>query len=107
METSHASPLVTASKSCLAGLNSLLVSLEAAGHEHTSLMPPQTLRNNRDRFKIWASNLGALQKGRASLDFRLRESHLMQSAVRKLLAQLDETVKRSMLECSVCNGNSV
>ncbi|KAK1763391.1 hypothetical protein QBC33DRAFT_598613 [Phialemonium atrogriseum] len=96
METPSAFRLVAASKSCLAGLNSLLVSLEAAGTERTSLVPPQTLRNNRDRFKIWASNLGALQEGRASLDFRLRESHLMQSAVHKLLAQLEDVVKRSI-----------
>ncbi|KAH7141974.1 hypothetical protein EDB81DRAFT_723219, partial [Dactylonectria macrodidyma] len=58
-------------------------------------MPPQTLRNQRDRFKVWAGNLGALQEGRASLDFRLRESIPMQSAVHKLLKQLEDTVKKS------------
>jgi hypothetical protein len=88
--------LVASSKLCLVALNSLLSSLEAADNEHKSLMPPQTLRNQRDRFKIWAGTLGALQEGRASLDFRLRESTLMQSAVHKLLNQLEDTVKRSM-----------
>ncbi len=76
-------------------LSSLLSSLEVAGKEHTSLMPPQTLKNERDRFKIWAGNLGAFQEGRISLDFRLRESILMQLAVHKLLRQLEDTIKRS------------
>jgi hypothetical protein len=98
-------PLVAASKLCLAALNSLLPSLEAAGNEHKSLMPPQTLRNQRDRFKIWVGNLGALQEGRASLDFRLREAILMQSAVHKLLKQLDDTVKRSRSGRAGRDGN--
>ncbi|KAK2053279.1 hypothetical protein LY76DRAFT_609253 [Colletotrichum caudatum] len=59
-------------------------------------MPPQILKNQRDRFKIWAGNLGALQEGRASLDFRLQESTLMKSAVHKLLEQLEKTVTKSI-----------
>ncbi|GKT45906.1 vegetative incompatibility protein HET-E-1 [Colletotrichum spaethianum] len=96
MEIPPAFPLVAPSKLCLAALNQLLSSLEVAGNEYRSLMPPQTLRNQRDRFKIWAGNLGALQEGRASLDFRLQESILMQSAVHKLLKQLEKTVISSI-----------
>ncbi|KAK2015893.1 hypothetical protein LZ32DRAFT_525673 [Colletotrichum eremochloae] len=59
-------------------------------------MPPQTLRNQRDRFIIWAKNLGALQEGRASLDFRLQESILMKSAVYKLLKQLHDVITKSI-----------
>jgi hypothetical protein len=108
METVPSLRLVAASKACLKGFNSLLSSLETAeGPRHRSLMPPQILRNQRDRFKIWASSLGALQTGRASLDFRLRDSTLMQATVYKLLTQLEDTMKKSMSEHITPLGTSI
>jgi hypothetical protein len=95
MEMPTSIRLVASSKACLAEFNSLLRLLDAAEPLHKSLMPPQTLRNQRDRFKIWASNLGALQNGRASLDFRLRDSALMQGTVYKLLTQLENMLENS------------
>jgi hypothetical protein len=95
MEMPTSIRLVASSKACLAGFNSLLRLLDAAEPLHKSLMPPQTLRNQRHRFKIWANNLGALQDGRASLDFRLRDSVLMQATVHKLLTQLENMIEKS------------
>ncbi|KAI9763315.1 MAG: hypothetical protein M1839_006520 [Geoglossum umbratile] len=40
------------------------------------------------RFRVWAANIGALQKGHSSLDYRLREAPLVQENVQKLLKEL-------------------
>ncbi|KAK2049549.1 hypothetical protein LZ31DRAFT_316858 [Colletotrichum somersetense] len=105
METPLAFQLVASSKLCLRALDQLSSSLEVAENKHKSHMPPQTLKNQRDRFKIWAGNLGALQEGRASLDFRLHESTLMKSAVHKLLEQLEKTTTKSMSDSAGCDDD--
>lgn len=68
---------------------------EIAMREHRTLMPPAIAINQRDRFNIWSGNLGALQQGRASLDFRLRDSTLMRTTILKFLNQLDRTLNKS------------
>ncbi|KAI0127543.1 hypothetical protein BJ170DRAFT_377180 [Xylariales sp. AK1849] len=80
---------------CLKAFDLLLSGLEISRDDHKRLMRPVALRNQRDRLKIWAGNLGALQQGRASLDFRLGESSLVQTAVLELLKRLKDTIIRS------------
>jgi len=63
----------------------LSTALATGEQEHRELMPPEKIENEHGRFKIWSGNLGALQTGRSSLDFRLRESTVMQTNVKKLL----------------------
>lgn len=58
-------------------------------------MSPYSVQNQRDRFKVWTGNLGALKMGRASLDFRLEESTLMRTTVLKLLEQLQNKINSS------------
>lgn len=58
-------------------------------------MPPEKIEIEHGRFKIWSGNLEALQSGRSSLDFRLRESVVMQTNVMKLLIKLDQTPQKS------------
>jgi hypothetical protein len=95
METLPAFPLASAVKVCMKAFNLLVSRLEVSVDEHKKLMPPSAVQNQRDRFKIWAGNLGALQQGRASIDFRLRESSLMQTIVLRLLNQLEDTITKS------------
>lgn len=49
------------------------------------------------RFKIWAGNLGALQRGSSSLDVRLRESSVMRIAIVQILKGLRETLNECKL----------
>ncbi|KAF2497514.1 hypothetical protein BU16DRAFT_537163 [Lophium mytilinum] len=58
-------------------------------------MPPSLVEENHGRYKVWLGNLGALQQGHGSLDFRLRESSVMQAHVIKLLDQLRSNLDES------------
>jgi len=49
------------------------------------------------RFKIWAGNLGVLQRGSNSLDVRLRESNVMRVAIFEILNSLRETLSECKL----------
>lgn len=63
-----------------------------------SLKAPMSLlevENAFARFKIWAGNLGALQRGSSSLDVRLRESNVMRIAILRILSSLRETLNES------------
>ncbi|KAJ5689686.1 hypothetical protein N7462_004078 [Penicillium macrosclerotiorum] len=56
---------------------------------------PMAIENEFSRFKIWAGNLGALQRGRSSLDARLRDSIVLRAAVLKFLGQLQDSLSKS------------
>jgi hypothetical protein len=44
------------------------------------------------RFRIWASNIGALNIGRASLDYRLRDAEYLRQNVTSLLEGLNKSM---------------
>ena len=45
----------------------------------------ETLEDEFGRFRVWSGNLGALQKGHSSLDYRLRDSPLLSGNALKFL----------------------
>lgn len=47
------------------------------------------------RFRVWSGNLGALQKGHSSLDYRLRDSPLLSSNALKFLNELEENLNEA------------
>lgn len=73
----------------------LTATLVTGEQEYRELMPPEKIETEHGRFKIWSGNLGALKSGRGSLEFRLRESTVMQSNVVKLLIKLDLILQKS------------
>ena len=83
------------SNHCVRGFDELVKSLAVCPkglHGHMSL---RTVENDFARFKIWCGNLGALQRGRSSLDVRLRDSTVMRETVLRFLGQLQDTLKQS------------
>ncbi|KAG5766646.1 hypothetical protein H9Q72_005310 [Fusarium xylarioides] len=58
-------------------------------------MPPSTIKIQLGKFRVWCGNLGALQTGYSSLDYRLRESVLMHKNVSQLLQQLGTALEES------------
>jgi hypothetical protein len=52
----------------------------------------ESLRDEFGRLRVWSGNLGALQKGHSSLDYRLRDSPLLSSNVLKLLHELEQNL---------------
>lgn len=45
------------------------------------------------RLRLWASNIGAHQKGQSSLDFRLRDASNIRDQIRRLLEDLRDTLR--------------
>lgn len=45
------------------------------------------------RFRVWAGNIGALQRGPGSLDYRLREARSARAGFSQLLENLAETLE--------------
>jgi len=80
---------------CMRSFSQLTAALATGEQDHRESMPPGKIEAELGRFKIWSGNLGALQSGRSSLDFRLRESTVMQTNVMKLLTKLDLTLQKS------------
>ncbi|EWG41493.1 hypothetical protein FVEG_03599 [Fusarium verticillioides 7600] len=55
------------------------------------------LQNELGRFKVWSGNIGAHQKGRSSLDHRLRDASNIRDQVVELLEDLKESLKDGQL----------
>lgn len=53
-----------------------------------SMINTEALEDEQGRFRVWSGNLGALQKGHSSLDYRLRDAPLLRTNVLKLLNEL-------------------
>ncbi|TDZ25877.1 hypothetical protein Cob_v000281 [Colletotrichum orbiculare MAFF 240422] len=92
MDTPTSFPLLGAAQECLEAFHALIDSLEKPDEKSGGNLTTSIVKVQRDRFKIWAMNLGALQRGRASLDFRLLESSLTKSAILRLLNELKDTL---------------
>lgn len=56
------------------------------------------LQDEIGRFRVWCGNIGALQKGHSSLDYRLRDSPLLSSNVLKLLKELQDNIEAGNLK---------
>ncbi|QGI66328.1 hypothetical protein CEK26_010283 [Fusarium fujikuroi] len=89
------STVLSLSRSCINGFQYLLSSLRGTAPRFLQQMPPSTIEIQLGKFRVWCGNLGALQTGYSSLDYRLRESAVMQENVSKLLQQLDIALEES------------
>jgi hypothetical protein len=88
METSVLSSAV--SRSCLEGFIDLCKSLKGLSGDHRFLKQISLVdvEDELGRFRVWAGNIGALQAGHSSLEYRLREASLVLQNVLKLLSEL-------------------
>jgi hypothetical protein len=57
-----------------------------------SMFPTETWREDLGRFRIWASNIGAHQRGQSSLDYRLRDASHIRNQILNLLKDLQATI---------------
>ena len=55
----------------------------------------ETLEDEFGRFRVWSGNLGALQKGHSSLDYRLRDSPLLSGNALKFLEELNHNLNEA------------
>lgn len=68
------------------GFQSLVNSL---GDRKDTVIDVEALQDEFGRFRVWSGNLGVLQKGHSSLDYRLRDAPLLSNEVSKLLKELE------------------
>jgi len=61
----------------------------------------ELLKDTWARFNVWTSNIGALQRGRASLDYRLRHADVKEEALR-LLRHLNSTLSQCKFPQTRC-----
>jgi hypothetical protein len=88
---------------CASCFDTLTRSLRTSSDEVKKQIMPMAIENEYARFKIWAGNLGALERGRSSLDARLRDSVVLRAAVLKFLGQLQDSLSKSTLRRTSCH----
>ncbi|CAN9214406.1 unnamed protein product [Alternaria alternata] len=69
--------------------------LSASDSKSTEEVDGDALEDEIGRFRVWAGNLGALQKGHSSLDYRLRDSPNLLSSALKLLNELEHNLNET------------
>ena len=81
---------------CIRSFQTLSAALLAHDVVFRSVINNEALEDEQGRFRVWSGNLGALQKGHSSLDYRLRDSPLLQTNVLKLLNELGTNLSEGM-----------
>jgi hypothetical protein len=79
--------------------------LRASDSKSTEEVDSDALEDEIGRFRVWAGNLGALQKGHSSLDYRLRDSPNLLSSALKLLNELEHNLNETFRGANI-NGRS-
>lgn len=87
--------LKSATQRCMKLFASICAKSHTAPAKYSEQMTPSMLEDEYDRFKMWSGNLGALQKGHASLDWRLCDAEVMSTSIREILTILEKDLSRS------------
>lgn len=74
----------------------LSAALSSSNAIFSHLIDSQGLEDEFGRLRVWSGNLGALQKGHSSLDYRLRDSPLLSSNTLKLLKELEDNLSEAI-----------
>jgi O-acetyl-ADP-ribose deacetylase (regulator of RNase III) len=91
-----------ATASCARSFSLLAHALkESSDASYREMIAAEALADEQGRFRVWAGNLGALQKGHSSLDYRLRDSPLLLENVLKFLEELQNALSEA---ASVASG---
>jgi hypothetical protein len=88
-------PLFDESNGCCEGFGQLCQILERGTSPVQERLNLPTINDEFGRFRVWSGNIGALQKGAVSLDYRLSESSMVRGEVLKLLRDLKYSLDES------------
>jgi hypothetical protein len=91
------SSIATHVQNCLEDFHNTCSKLAKAEHPIRNKIPPGVIHDALGRFRLWVGNIGAHSRGRASLDYKLREASHIRIRVLELLQSL-ESVLREALE---------
>jgi hypothetical protein len=76
------------STECLANFQRLIECFQVSPQYKNDHRVQSGLRENAGRFNVWAGNCGAHQRGKSSLNYRLRDSATTKAAVVRFLHDL-------------------
>ncbi|KAF9694989.1 hypothetical protein EKO04_007139 [Ascochyta lentis] len=85
--------LATASN--VRSFQSLLNALVTSNGRWNERLDQEALEDEFGRLRVWSGNLGALQKGHSSLDYRLRDSPLLSGNALKFLEELNQNLEEA------------
>lgn len=85
----------SATQRCMKLFASICARSHTAPAKYSEQMTPSMLEDEYDRFKMWSGNLGALQKGHASLDWRLCDAEVMSTSILDILTILEKDLSGS------------
>jgi hypothetical protein len=77
---------------CLQGFHDACSKLAEAGPRIRSKIPPGVMHDSFGRFRLWVGNIGAHRRGKASLDYKLREASHIRIRVSELLQNLESVL---------------
>lgn len=77
---------------CFEDFEKAIKSLAVAQPHVKQKIPPDGLKDELGRFRIWSGNIGAHRTGRGSMDYKLREASHIREGVLDLLRNASETL---------------
>lgn len=86
------SDIKIATSHCLKTFATLSETLSKSKGGFEDDMPLEKIIDEQGRFKVWSGNIGALQGGHSSLDWRLREADAMRLSILRLLEDLHDAL---------------
>ncbi|KAF5979706.1 meiosis-specific serine threonine kinase mek1 [Fusarium coicis] len=96
MDTESSNSVTSMTRDSLLSFDVLVSTLKDASDLHKQSLTQKAISNQRDRLKVWASNIGALQSGNAALDARLRGFSVMKLAITQCFEQLGQLISSNM-----------
>ena len=88
--------LATQGQSALEKFRAAYITLENNGSTISGQPDAAMLRQEMQRFQLWAINLGLYRFDHGSLDYRLRDNEVVKSFTRELLINLDGSLEESV-----------
>jgi hypothetical protein len=80
---------------CLDGFRNACSNLSKAEPLVRGKIPPGAIHDSFGRFQLWVGNIGAHRRGRASLDYKLREASHIRIRVLELLQDLESVIQEA------------
>lgn len=87
--------------SCQRQFETLIEAFTKVNGERRGELSRTAIMDERGRFRVWATNIGALNVGRASLDYRLKDAQYLQQNVKSLLEDLKESLSEGTISIKV------